>query len=104
MIGFAVIGLGGMGRTHLSSLARHGQAEVVAVHDSDRRRVAGSLAPAGVNLETGAKPWDESSVRRCAAPSAPGVSAPGAPVARLHPATARGCPKPRQGRHSGPER
>ena len=66
MIGFAVIGLGGMGRTHLSSLARHGQAEVVAVHDSDPQRVAGSLAPGGVNLETGARPWDESSVRRCA--------------------------------------
>lgn len=66
MIGFAVIGVGGMGRTHLSSLARHEQAEVVAVHDSDARRIAGSLAPGGVNLETGAKPWDESSVRRCA--------------------------------------
>ena len=66
MIGFAVIGLGGMGRTHLSSLAGHGQAEVVAVHDSDPQRVAGSLAPGGVNLETGARPWDESSVRRCA--------------------------------------
>lgn len=65
MVRFGVLGLGFMGRTHLATLARRPEAMVVAVTDPEADRLTGPLAPGGGNLETGAKDWDESQVRRC---------------------------------------
>ncbi len=65
MIGFAVIGVGGMGRVHLSNLAAHPQARVVAVHDTNPEKLAGDFAGSGINIDAGEEAWDESRVRRC---------------------------------------
>ena len=65
MINFAVIGLGGMGRVHLSNLAAHPQVNIAAVHDIDPERLAADLTPSQINLDTGAAGWDEANLRRC---------------------------------------
>ncbi len=68
MAKFAVFGLGFMGRTHLATLAGRQDVEVAAVCDTDPDRLSGPLGPGGGNLDTGAKTWDDSGVRRSSAP------------------------------------
>lgn len=68
MVRFGVLGLGFMGRTHLASLARHAEAKVVAVCDTEPERLAGSLAPGGGNVPVRGAAWEESGLRRVGKP------------------------------------